>query len=201
MERDGGETTPASAADLIEQPLPVSRVDGPDPSIAGPRNGQIVNATAHGASQAGRRLERIGPFAAAGILGGLALVGAVVFGVAAHADLDGARGALTSGRTTLKRTDALLSSARAKLAAVETQSAEAEQALTGVDGQLAAAQADLARAQADVVDQGVSISALDTCLAGVEQALNQISLGDPSGAAATLQGVGAACQAAEPSTT
>ena len=36
--------------------------------------------------------------------------------------------------------------------------------------------------RSDVFAKGVSISQLDTCLSGVEQALNQISLGDQSGA-------------------
>ena len=49
--------------------------------------------------------------------------------------------------------------------------------------------------------QGVSISNLDTCLAGVEKALNQIALANQTGAAATLQGVASNCRAAEPAST
>ena len=47
--------------------------------------------------------------------------------------------------------------------------------------QLAAAQAQLASTEANVFANGVSINDLDTCLSGVEQALNQISLGRPGG--------------------
>ncbi len=46
---------------------------------------------------------------------------------------------------------------------------------------------------------GVNIANLDTCLAGVNQALNEISLGDQSGAGAILDRYAGNCQAAEPS--
>jgi hypothetical protein len=95
--------------------------------------------------------------------------------------------------------DTLLIEARAQLAVDTAQSNQAGHTLSTESAQLAADQAQLAQAQAGVYAQGVSISDLDTCLSGVEESLNQLSLGNESGAATTLSGVAATCQDAEPS--
>lgn len=44
----------------------------------------------------------------------------------------------------------------------------------------------------------ISFSALDGCLSGVTQALDQISVGETTGGLASLQAVGPVCQAAAP---
>jgi len=88
---------------------------------------------------------------------------------------------------------------RAQLAVDTAQSDQAGHTLSSDSNQLAADQAQLARAQAGIFAQGVSISDLDMCLSGVEKSLNQISLDDESGAAATLSGVASTCKDAEPS--
>jgi hypothetical protein len=84
-------------------------------------------------------------------------------------------------------------------AAVSAQATSAAQLLATETTQLALVQSQLASAEADVFANGVSINDLDTCLSGVEQALNQISLDDQSGAATTLDGVAASCRGALPS--
>jgi uncharacterized protein HemX len=131
----------------------------------------------------------------------LVLIGAVTVGFVSHAHLGQARSSLSSERARLRHTEALAATARSELAAVQGQSDAAGHTLASESTQLAADQAQLAHAQADVFAQGVSISELDTCLSGVEKSLNQISLDDQSGAAATLNGVAANCRAAEPSGT
>ena len=106
---------------------------------------------------------------------------------------------LSSARAQLRRTDTLLPQVRAQLAVVHSP-VRPGRAHPGLRlDQLAADQAQLARAQADVFAQGVSISDLDTCLSGVEKSLNQISLDDQTGAAATLSGVASNCKEAAPS--
>ena len=132
-------------------------------------------------------------------MSGAATLGvALVVAVAGHAGLARADSSLASARTELAVTRAALSGARTGLATVEARSGAAGHALAVVSAQLAGDQARLARAQADQFDQGVSINQLDLCLAGVQKALNQIGLGDRSGAATTVTGVAGDCRNAEP---
>ena len=84
------------------------------------------------------------------------------------------------------------------LGSVTAQSAAAARTLATETSQLAAVEAQLAATEANVHADGVSIDDLDTCLSGVEQALNEISIDDQHGAASTLDGVAAPCRAAEP---
>jgi chromosome segregation ATPase len=136
------------------------------------------------------------------VVTGLLLVvvlGAV--GIVTHGRLDGATADLAATQARLTGAEAQLHVAQNELSAVRGQSATAGQALAKATSQLASAQSQLAKAQTDVSSQGVSISDLDTCLAGVEKALNQIALQDQAGAAVTLQGVAGNCRAAEPAST
>jgi hypothetical protein len=126
------------------------------------------------------------------------LVVAVVVGFDSHSQLGRTSSTLVATRAELRHTLASVATARAELTAVTGQADVAEHTLAGAEAELAADQARLARSQADEFYQGVSINQLDLCLAGVEKSLNQISLGDPSGAATTLNGVAANCQGAEP---
>ncbi len=88
--------------------------------------------------------------------------------------------------------------AGAELEAVSGQAAVAGRMLAAETSELAATEAQLASTEANVFANGVSINDLDTCLSGVEQALNLISLGDQQSAAGTLDAVAASCRAAEP---
>jgi hypothetical protein len=134
-------------------------------------------------------------------VGAVMLVAAVVVGVNAHAELNRARSSVSSTRAELRHAQGLVVEAKAGLTKYGGQADAARRALASTSAQLSADQAKLAADQVDVFSKGVSISQLDTCLSGVEQALNQISLGDPTGAATTLNGVAANCRAAEPSGT
>ncbi len=114
--------------------------------------------------------------------------------------------------TQLHRTDATMASVQARvqqtvarvhatqvaLHKVSAQSAAAARTLTTETSQLAADESHLSTTEADLTANGVNISDLDACLSGVQQALNEISLGDRSAAEASLDGVAATCRAAEP---
>ncbi len=163
------------------------------PSDAGAPSGPGPRADTGAPRVTGRRLLLTTVVATA------VLIAAVVVGVSAHHHLQQTRSSLASTRAELRHTLAQVAVARAQLTAASGRAETAAHGLASATAQLAADQARLARAQADVFAKGVSISQLDTCLAGVEAALNQISLGDQSGAGASLSGVAAHCRAAEPS--
>jgi len=133
--------------------------------------------------------------------GAVMLVLAGLVGINAHAQLNRTHASVASTRGELQHALSLVADTRTELAKVTGLADAAGRTLATASAQLTADQAKLAADQADVFSNGVSISQLDTCVAGVEQALNQISLGDQSGAAATLNGVAANCRAAEPSGT
>ena len=129
------------------------------------------------------------------------LVVASVVGVNAHAQLNRTHASVASTRAELRHAQTLVAETKAELAKVSSQAAPPVRRWRQRRPSWPPTQAKLAADQVDVFSKGVSISQLDTCLAGVEQALNQISLGDPTGAATTLNGVAANCRAAEPSGT
>jgi hypothetical protein len=118
-----------------------------------------------------------------------------------------------SNRAHLHRTDAEVATTRAQLrhalveahraestlAAVSAQAATAAHVLATETAQLTSVQSQLASTESDVFANGISINDLDVCLSGVERALNQISLDDQNGAAATLDGVAESCRGAAPS--
>jgi uncharacterized alpha-E superfamily protein len=62
--------------------------------------------------------------------------------------------------------------------------------------ELKAAQSELASTQVDVTHQTSMISALHTCLGGVEQALNALAVGNQASAISELSSVATSCSAA-----
>ena len=136
--------------------------------------------------------------ALSGLVAALAVVLAV--GLVTHASLDGANGELGAARAGLAQSQDTQKAATLRLKTL-SDAATAEAATLGTDTlQLSGLDAQLGLSEAHVVTQGVRISDLDACLSGVEQALNQISLGDQAGAGGTLARVGPVCSGAEPST-
>ncbi|HEY5097306.1 MAG TPA: hypothetical protein VII46_04625, partial [Acidimicrobiales bacterium] len=113
----------------------------------------------------------------------LAVALSVAFG--ARSRLHGTDTQLVATRSRLAGTVARAHRAEAALGVVSAQSAAAGRTLAVETSQLASVQAQLATTEANVSADGVSITNLDTCLSGVEQALNQISIGDQGGAAST----------------
>jgi hypothetical protein len=94
---------------------------------------------------------------------------------------------------------AQLDELRRDLNILETQVGSDSTALSQDSSQLLGAQTSLAAAQAHVTQQASLITSLQTCLVGVEQALNELAVGKQSNAIAALNFVSASCTAAEAS--
>ncbi len=157
--------------------------------------GRVRSAPAPGIDRSNRTGSRLGWVYAVVVV---ALVAALAVGAASRAHLHRTDTQLTAMRARLHQTVGRAKVAEARLAAVTGQATSAARVLTAETDQLTSVQSQLASTEANVFANGVSISDLDTCLAGVEQALNQISLGDQHGAATTLNGVAASCRGAAP---
>jgi hypothetical protein len=100
---------------------------------------------------------------------------------------------------TRHRTDVVLgdlASVRRDLQVVSGRVDRTTAALASDTTQLRGVQATLARTQANVSRQGMAIDDLESCLGGVEQALNALSVGDQGRAIAALNVVSKSCQSA-----
>jgi hypothetical protein len=147
-------------------------------------------------SRPGHRLpRRLGILSLATLV---AVAVAIAVGIGTQLTLAHTEASLDTTRTTLQRAEVRLDAVRDQLAAAKVQSTAAGITLAGESSELAKDEAALARAQIDVVANGVNISALDACLSGVEQTLNQIAVGDIGGASSTLGAVEGTCKAALP---
>jgi hypothetical protein len=185
----------AGSLDLLE------RSDGPWIPIDPPTDRPQVGPGTVGRRDRRRdRRRAVGRLTVAYIAVLALLVGGVVVALTANHGLHGTDAQLAAVRLRLEQTVGRARVAERQLGTVTAASAAAGTTLRAETAQLTAAQAQLASTEADVFTNGVSIGQLDTCLAGVERALNQISLNDQQGAAASLNGVATACRAAEPST-
>jgi hypothetical protein len=89
-----------------------------------------------------------------------------------------------------------LAKARFDLRLVTQQAGNDATALNQDTSQLEGAQSALSAAEAHVAQQASLLTALHTCLGGVEQALNALAVGSQGKAAASLSAVSASCSAA-----
>src|SRR5664279_2480211 len=133
-----------------------------------------------------------------GLIAGLALLGTSVGAVAhdevrtdtqfdqRHRSLDISQGHL---RTTL--TD--LATVRQELDHVDVQVFLTDKALAQDAANLQSAQATLANARSDVSHQTTVISDLQTCLGGVQEALNALAVADQTRAIGALNSVSSSC--------
>ena len=113
-----------------------------------------------------------------------------------NASYDRAHSALeTTGRKTTS-VSATLAQLHAALALLSARVASDSAADTQDTNQLKAAQAALASLQAHVTEQTALIGSLQTCLGGVERALNALSVGRTDHAIAALQAVTSSCKSA-----
>jgi hypothetical protein len=85
------------------------------------------------------------------------------------------------------------------LSVLKTQVGSDTTALSQDSSQLLGAQTSLSAAQAHVTQQASLITSLQGCLVGVEQALNELAIGNQASAIAALNAVSASCTAAEAS--
>ena len=101
-----------------------------------------------------------------------------------------------TGRKTTS-VSATLAQLRAALALLSARVASDNAADTQDTNQLKAARAALASLQAHVTEQTALIGSLQTCLGGVERALNALSVGRTDHPIAALQAVASSCKTAE----
>ena len=109
---------------------------------------------------------------------------------------DHARRALGVTRQHTVEVSAVLSGVRRNLELLTSQVGDEATALNQDASQLTGAEAALTAAQTHVSQQASRIDSLQTCLGGVERALNALSVDDRSGAIAALEAVSTSCTAA-----
>jgi hypothetical protein len=81
----------------------------------------------------------------------------------------------------------------AHVTATQRQANSLSRSLEVSESQLYATQSSLIQERDTVFDQGLDITALNTCLGGVEAALNELSVGDDQGAVTSLSQVRGSC--------
>ena len=90
-----------------------------------------------------------------------------------------------------------LTAVKENLRLVNGQVEQTNRALTNDTAQLRAVETALANAQSNVSSQQSTIAALHSCLGGVEQSLNALSVGDQNSADNALVAVSGDCKSAE----
>ncbi len=101
--------------------------------------------------------------------------------------------ALTVGK--LSSVEATLGKTTSQRDALQVELTTTSQELATAKASLSTTQAGLSDANKSLASQGVDIAKLNNCLGGVERALNQIAVGNNSGAVASISGVSSSCQA------
>jgi hypothetical protein len=130
------------------------------------------------------------------VLGVLALVAT---GIVAGSDLH-ARGELRSGQATLHSLSQQMTTVRRELATAQQRLARARAGqgrahrnFDAAQSRLSAIQATLAHDEAGIISDGIDVGTLDTCLSTVEQALNQLAVGQTAGGLASLRASSSPC--------
>jgi hypothetical protein len=116
--------------------------------------------------------------------------------VQANHRYDTARRSVLAMQVRLRFVKADLADAVHELEAADGQVASATTALNQEVAELTAARTALSGAQSHVSSQSTTIGALNSCLGGVEQALNALSVNDQHHAITALQAVMTSCQTA-----
>jgi chromosome segregation ATPase len=114
----------------------------------------------------------------------------------ANAQYGKARAALSDSRHQKANVLAQLDAVTQNLHLVNGQVEQTNAALTNDTAQLREVETALANAQSNVSSQKSTIAALHSCLGGVEQSLNALSVGDQISADNALVAVSADCQSA-----
>jgi len=129
---------------------------------------------------------------------GIALVGSAL-GVVAHDEVrtntqfDRTHRSLDLSRHHLRTTLASLATVRQELDGVDVQVFLTDRELAQDAADLKSAQATLATARSDVSHQTTVISDLQTCLGGVQEALNALAVADQARAISALHSVSSSC--------
>jgi hypothetical protein len=146
-----------------------------------------------------RRVPRWVLGVAAGALLAAALGPLIADQVTAYDRYNRAQAALGVTRQNTDTVSAQLADLRHDLSVLETQVGSDTTALNQDASQLLGAQTSLAAAQTHVTQQASLITSLQTCLVGVEQALNALAVGKQAKAIVALNSVSTSCTAAEAS--
>ena len=147
----------------------------------------------HPGASRGRRRRRWFPWIAGFVLVASALGYLVGNEVQANTQFDQAHHSLDAVRHGIAGVSLDLATVRRDLDVVNGQVAVGSSTLANDTAKLVGARDALATAQADVSRQTSAITSLHACLAGVEQALNALSLADQSSAINALNAVSASC--------
>jgi hypothetical protein len=136
-----------------------------------------------------------------GRLGALAVAAVVVGGVVVASDLQTraeirtADVSVASASHRLSRLQVALTGAEQRLAVARARNASVTRSFDAAQSALSATQATLSKDQAGIHSQGVDLGMLDTCLSSVEQALNQLAVGQTAGGLASLRASSGSCTA------
>ncbi len=131
-----------------------------------------------------------------GVLFAAALGYVVNDAVQADARYDRAHAALGTTQRQSRSVSGELGRLHAALALLSARVASDTAAANQDTNQLKAAQTELSDLEAHVTQQKAQIGSLQTCLGGVERALNALSVGRPDHAIQALQAVTSSCQSA-----
>jgi hypothetical protein len=120
-------------------------------------------------------------------------------GIVVGSDLH-ARSEIRSGQTTLSSLARQMTTVRTELAAAQQRLARARvghgrasRSFDATQATLSATQATLAHDEAGITADGIDVGVLDTCLSTVEQALNQLAVGQTDGGLASLRASSSPC--------
>jgi chromosome segregation ATPase len=116
--------------------------------------------------------------------------------VQANAQFGQAHSALRDARHQSANVLSQLAAVKENLRLVNGQVEQTNSALTNDTAQLREVETALTNAQSDVSSQQSTIAALHSCLGGVEQSLNALSVGDQNSADNALVAVSANCKSA-----
>jgi hypothetical protein len=133
----------------------------------------------------------------AGLLLAAALSWAIADQVSARQHFDRTHSALAVTQHQVHIVDAHLAELSRDVSILKTEVGSDTTALNQDSAQLLGAQTSLSAAQAHVTQQASLITSLQTCLTGVERALNALAVGDQPGGIAALNAVSTSCAAAE----
>jgi hypothetical protein len=112
---------------------------------------------------------------------------------ATRADLALARGDVDAATTGLAAAQAALFDELATLSVRQAERDAAQEALDAARRALAESQRQLDASTTDLADRTTRLGALERCLLGVAEALNQASVGDTGGASRTVRAVSDDC--------
>lgn len=125
-------------------------------------------------------------------------VAVVVIHVRSEAETAAARAALPTAAAQLRMAQGDLSTAQRRLAAAQSRHRSVTGSFDRAGAALAATQATVAKDDAGIYRNGIDLGKLDSCLSAVEQALNQLAVGQTTGGLASLRASSPSCAALNP---